>query len=403
MQDLAVLYRDELLNKVIPFWMKYSQDEQYGGYLTSLDRDGSVYDTDKWIWLQGREIWTFATFYRQVEQRPEWLDMALQGAQFIQQFGADPSGAYYFGLTRDGKPLIQPYNLFSDCFCAMGFGALSAIQHDTGRIPPALAVGTDYGELAKKTFEAILGRRENPKGKYNKQVPSTRSLKSFALPMILCNLAMELEGVMGKEYVDRLVKNLVDEIKSQYYKKEWGCILENIAPDGSFADCYEGRLISPGHTIEAMWFLMDAGKRLGDRELIKWAVNITLETLEKGWDKEFSGIYYFLDVKGKYPLQLEWDQKLWWVHLESLIACAKGYLYTGNEALAGWFMKLHDYCWKHFKDPEHPEWYGYLNRRGEVLFPFKGGKWKGCFHLPRALFQIWKTLEQLPSGNSIHL
>lgn len=39
------------------------------------------------------------------------------------------------------------------------------------------------------------------------------------------------------------------------------------------------------------------------------------------------------------------------------------------------------------------EWYGYLNRQGEVLLHLKGGKWKGCFHVPRALMEIWKTLE----------
>jgi N-acylglucosamine 2-epimerase len=381
MQEFALLYRDELLKNVIPFWMKHSKDEQCGGYLTSLDRDGAVYDTDKWMWLQGRQVWMFAVLYQKVEQRPEWLEMAKHGAEFIRRFGADPSGAYYFGLTREGRPLVQPYNIFSDCFCAMGFGALSAI--DGG-----------YGELAKNIFDAILQRRDNPKGKYNKIVGGTRPLKSFALPMILCNLAMELESVMGKVYVDNLVSNLVDEIKTNYYKKEMGCILENVAPGGSFVDSFEGRTISPGHTIEAMWFLMDAGKRLGDDALIRWAADVALEALEKGWDKEFGGIYYFLDIKGKYPLQLEWDQKLWWVHLESLIACAKGYLYTGDNSFAQWFLKLHDYAWKHFKDAEHPEWFGYLNRRGETLFPFKGGKWKGCFHVPRAMLQLWKTLEQ---------
>jgi len=364
--------------------MKHSRDEKCGGYFTSLDRDGSVYDTDKWMWLQGREMWTFAAFYSLIEPRREWLDMALHGAEFIQRHGADSSGAYYFGLTREGKPLIQPYSIFSDCFCAMGFGALAAIQPGMG-----------YEELSRKIFMAILERKDNPKGKYSKQVPHTRPLKSFALPMILCNLAMELENIMGKEYVDQLVKELVKEIRTFYYKKEWDCILENVALNGDFTDCYEGRTISPGHTIEAMWFLMDAGKRLGDEELVTWAADITLKTLDKGWDREFSGLYYFLDVKGKYPLQLEWDQKLWWVHMESLVACAKGYLYTGNDELRQWFLKLHDYTWKHFKDSEYPEWYGYLNRRGEVLFPYKGGKWKGCFHVPRALFQVWKTLEQL--------
>ena len=36
----------------------------------------------------------------------------------------------------------------------------------------------------------------------------------------------------------------------------------------------------------------------------------------------------------------------------------------------------------------------YLNRRGEVLLPLKGGKWKGCFHVPRGLYQLWRILQQ---------
>ena len=55
-QELADQYKSELLDSVLPFWLEHSQDEQYGGYFTCLDRDGSVYDTDKFIWLQGREV-----------------------------------------------------------------------------------------------------------------------------------------------------------------------------------------------------------------------------------------------------------------------------------------------------------------------------------------------------------
>jgi N-acylglucosamine 2-epimerase len=383
MRAFSADYKDELLQRVIPFWLNHSRDKEFGGYLTSLDRDGTVYDTDKWMWLQGREVWTFATMYQKVERRPEWLDMALHGAEFIRRFGLNPDGSIYFGLTREGKPLVQAYSIFSDCFAAMGFGVLAELAPDS-----------DYGSMAKTIFENILKRRQNPKGIYNKLMPGTRPLKSFALPMILCNLALELESVLGEEYINRLIRDLADEIMADYYKKEFGCILENVAPDGSFVDSFEGRTFSPGHTTESMWFLMDVGKRLGDTALIRRAADIILETLEKGWDREFAGIYYFLDVKGKYPLQLEWDQKLWWVHLESLVACAKGYLYTKDEQLARWFTKLHEYTWGRFKDPDYPEWFGYLNRRGEVLFPFKGGKWKGCFHVPRALLQIWQVLEQ---------
>ena len=67
---------------------------------------------------------------------------------------------------------------------------------------------------------------------------------------------------------------------------------------------------------------------------------------------------------------------------------------TGNRKCLAWFEKLDQYMWSHFKDAEYPEWFGYLNRRGEVLLPLKGGKWKGCFHVPRGLYQLWRILQQ---------
>jgi N-acylglucosamine 2-epimerase len=166
-------------------------------------------------------------------------------------------------------------------------------------------------------------------------------------------------------------------------------------PDGAFSDSFEGRLLNPGHAIEGMWFMMDLAHRRGDEKLIRKAVDIALNTLEYGWDKKNGGILYFLDVKGHPPQQLEWDQKLWWVHIETLVTLLKGHLYTGNKACLEWFERVHEYSWKHFADPEHGEWYGYLNRQGEVLLPLKGGKWKGCFHVPRGFYQCWKALNDI--------
>ena len=180
-----------------------------------------------------------------------------------------------------------------------------------------------------------------------------------------------------------------------FYQPQLGLILENVYEDGSFCDSFEGRVMNPGHAIEAMWFIMDLGNRLKDEALINKACTIMLNTLEYGWDNDYGGIFYFLDVKNKPMQQLEWDQKLWWVHVEALVALAKGYVYTKDERCLQWFKKIHDYTWGHFKDTEYSEWFGYLNRRGEVLLELKGGKWKGCFHIPRALYQVFKTFEKL--------
>lgn len=382
MQGYARLYKNELLENVIPFWERYSPDREHGGFFTCLNRDGSVYDTDKFMWLQGRQVWTFSMLYDKVAPQDSWKQMAIKGAEFMQKYGRDEQGNWYFSLTANGKPLVQPYNIFSDCFAAMGFGALYKIsQHQP------------YKQIAIDTFQNILQRRHNWKGQYNKAYPGTRPLKNFSLPMILCNLSLELEHILGSEMVATLAKEVMQEVMEVFYQPQLGCVLENVSPDGSFVDCYEGRLLNPGHAIESMWFIMDLAARFHDPALIQKARTIMLETLEAAWDKQHGGIFYFMDVKG-YPLQqLEWDQKLWWVHVETLVGLAKAWRLTGDEACAAWFRKVHDYTWAHFKDVQYSEWYGYLNRAGQPLLTLKGGKWKGCFHIPRGLYQVWKTLE----------
>lgn len=249
--------------------------------------------------------------------------------------------------------------------------------------------------MAKRTFDIVLSKVSNPKGKWNKAAPGARALKSFALPMILCNVALEIEPLLDPDFLQRTIDTCVHEVMDVFYRPELGLIVEHLGTDGELVDCFDGRLLNPGHAIEAMWFIMDLGKRLGRKDLIEKAVQIALREAEYGWDKQYGGIFYFMDRLGQPCQQLEWDQKLWWVHIETLITMLKGYALTGNEECLVWFERVHHYVWTHFTDPDFPEWYGYLNRRGEVLLPLKGGKWKGCFHVPRGLYQIWRELEAI--------
>ncbi|AVM49360.1 AGE family epimerase/isomerase [Capnocytophaga sp. oral taxon 878] len=384
-QKLEKQYRDELLQNVIPFWLEKSQDKEFGGYFTCLDRQGNVFDTDKFIWLQGREVWLFSMLYNRVEKRQEWLDAAIQGAEFLKKYGHDGNLNWYFSLDREGNPLVEPYNIFSYTFATMAFGQLS------------IATGNkEYADIAKKTFDIILSKQDNPKGKWSKAYPGTRSLKNFALPMILCNLALEIEPLLDEAFIKQTMETCIHEVMEVFLRPELGgIVVENVNTDGSLSDTFEGRHLNPGHAIEAMWFIMDLGERLKRPDLIEKAVETTLKMIDYGWDKQYGGIYYFMDRKGCPPQQLEWDQKLWWVHIETLISLIKGYQLTGSKECLVWFEKIHNYTWQHFKDPEYREWWGYLNRQGEVLLELKGGKWKGCFHVPRGLFQVWKTIEKI--------
>ncbi|MEX0775404.1 MAG: AGE family epimerase/isomerase [Phycisphaeraceae bacterium] len=386
-KPLRKLYADALLNDVIPFWERHSPDRECGprgGYFTCLDRQGNVFDTDKFIWLQARQVWMFSKFHNVLEARPQWLEMAASGARFLADHGRDDQGDWYFALTRQGRPLVAAYNVFSDCFAAMAFA-------EFGR-----ASGQAWAtELGASTFQRILDRWDNPKGKYNKLVPGTRPMRSMVLPMITVNLAMELgQGPQGVS-VEQVVRDNLTTIMSTFVDRKAGLIFEHVAPDGSHPDTFDGRLINPGHGIECMWFVMAAAGRLGDTAMIELAADALLDQLQFGWDEQYGGIQYFLDAQGKPPQQLEWNQKLWWVHIETLIGLLMGYHLTGRPVFAQWYQRVHDYTWSHFPDPEFGEWYGYLDRRGEVLLPLKGGKWKGCFHVPRGLWMCMTILDQM--------
>jgi len=383
-KKLAKQYKDELFDKVLPFWLNNSLDKEYGGYFTCLERDGSVFDTDKFMWLQGREVWMFSMLYNKVEKRQEWLDAAILGAEFMKKYGHDGNLDWYFSVTREGDPIVEPYNIFSYTFATMAFGQL------------AIATGNkEYEEIAKKTFEKVLKRADNPKDKWNKLHPGTRPMKNFALPMILCNLALEIEPLIDPEFLRNAIENSINCTLEFIRPELGGLVVENIGADGKLVDSMDGRHMNPGHSIESMWFLMDLGKRLNRPELIEKAKDTALRMVEYGWDKKYDGIFYFMDLKGHPTQELEWDQKLWWVHIETLITMIKGYRLTGDKRCLEWFNRVHDYVWSHFADPEYPEWFGYLNRRGEVLLTLKGGKWKGCFHVPRGLYQVWQVLEEL--------
>ena len=296
-KQLAFQYKKELLKNVLPFWLEKSQDKEFGGYFSCLDRDGSVYDTDKFVWLQGREVWMFAMLYNSLDRKQAWLDAAVQGGEFLKKYGHDGNYDFYFSLTRDGRPLVQPYNIFSNTFACMAFAQL------------AKATGSEeYAEIARRTFRRILERRNNPKGQWLKAYPGTRPMKDFALPMIICNMALEVEDIINDpELIERTIDESVHEIVDVFWQPQLGVIMENLAPDGSMVDCFEGRKVNPGHDLEAMWFLMNIGIRRNDKALIEKAVEISLSVIEYGWDKQYGGIFYFMDCKGHPTQELEWD------------------------------------------------------------------------------------------------
>ena len=203
------LYKSALLDDIMPFWQQHSPDQEFGGYFTCLDTAGKVYNKDKFVWLQARQVWTFSMLYNRVERKAAWLEMAQLGAEFLKKYGRDDEGNWYFSLTQEGKPLVQPYNIFSDCFACMAFAQYS------------IASGEEESkEIAQKTFENILKRRDNPKGKYSKAYPGTRPLINVDLDIILANLMLEVEGVLSPEQIQQTTNHSLNIVLNTFWDDE---------------------------------------------------------------------------------------------------------------------------------------------------------------------------------------
>ncbi|MCB0130043.1 MAG: AGE family epimerase/isomerase, partial [Caldilineaceae bacterium] len=137
---LLQVYRDGLLSDTLPFWIDHSVDREHGGFLTCLDRDGSVLDTDKGIWVQGRFTWLLATLYQTVEPRSEWLDLARHGIDFLRRAGFDDDGRMFFLVTQDGHPLRKRRYLFSEAFTVAALAAYGQAAGDQNAVDQAVDI-----------------------------------------------------------------------------------------------------------------------------------------------------------------------------------------------------------------------------------------------------------------------
>ncbi len=376
------IYKEELYERVIPFWLKYSLDKQHGGYFTCLDEDGKVYDTKKYMWLHGRQSWLFSKLYNTVEQRAEWLKAAKLGVDFMKKHGITPEGRVYFSLTREGKPYHIQRKIFSECFYVMALSEYAKAVNDNKMLKEALDI---FEKILKWSRDLTLIGRPKLSG-----IPP---VSSFAIPMILLDLITCIMDTHKNINYKNIADKCVQEI-CLHVNKNIKAVLENVGTDGSLIDSPEGRLLNPGHAIEASWFLFHYNEEKQDKEIEKTALQIIDWSLEQGWDKKYGGIFNFLYYKNLPLLQLEWSMKLWWPHTEALYALLLAFINTKNIKYWNQFEKIFEWTFRHFPDKKHGEWYGYLDQQGNKTHTLKGSAYKGCFHIPRFLLYSIKLLEK---------
>ncbi len=383
----AEKYKEDLTENIMPFWLKNGLDREHGGIYTCLNRDGSLMDTTKSVWFQGRFAFTCSFAYNQVAQNQEWLDAAKSTLDFIEKYCFDENRRMYFEVTADGTPLRLRRYVFSESFAAIAMAEYAAATGDAEYARKALAVFKDM-----RRFLNTPGILEP------KYLPTVQS-QGHSITMIMINVASCIKKVIEDPELDIQIDESVHALRTYFMHPEFKALLETVGPNGEFIDTLSGRTINPGHCIETAWFLFDVAEaRGGDKELTDLALTILDWSWDWGWDEQYGGIINFRDCKNLPSQDYAQDMKFWWPQTEAIIATLYAYKLTGNERYLKMHRMISDWTYAHFPDSEYGEWYGYLHRDGSVAQPAKGNLFKGPFHIPRMMTKAYTLCQEILTG-----
>ena len=380
----AESYKTDLTENIMPFWMEHGWDKVNGGVYTCLDRDGSLIDTTKSVWFQGRFAFICAYAYNNVEKNPMWLEAAKSTLDFIEKHCFDENGRMYFSVTAEGKPLRMRRYVFSETFAAIAMSEY------------ALATGEQkYAERALQIFKDTQRFLTTP-GILAPKFEESVQLQSHSIIMILINVGSCIRKVINDPKLTEQIDESIAKLKKFFIHPEFKCLLETVGKNGEFVDTCMGRTINPGHCIETSWFIMEEAKQRGwDKEITDMAVQIFDWSWDWGWDKQYGGIINFRDCRNLPSQDYSQDMKFWWPQTETIIASLYAYLATGDDEYIYKHQRISEWTYAHFPDTEFGEWYGYLHRDGTVAQPAKGNLFKGPFHIPRMMIKAYSLCQEI--------
>jgi N-acylglucosamine 2-epimerase len=392
------VYLHELLHFVVPFWLKHGRDRECGGYYVCLRRDGTPYDLDKVsTWSLGRVSWAFAYLYNNLRPDPEWLTMALQGIDFMYRYGFDPSGRMYGALSRDGKPLAGPFDIYHDLFAAQASAECFRATAD-----PSLL------STAKRLLFAIDHLLDKPEANpFRLYFPAERQISAHPEHLILLETAQMMRGLDEDPAYDRIAGKAIEHILGLHYSEEAGAVLEYADVRGMHLPPWMGRWACPGHMFELSWMLVREGDYRGRPELVEKGLKVADWAMRLGWNRELGGIANDVNLDGEVCVGMKLFPNgplvLWWQMQEALYTNLLAYFVSGEQRFLERYEVARDYTFARFPDHEYGEWYGVFSPEGKLLDGgAKGTDIKSCQHTVRTLYNCYDLLARHAAREAGH-
>jgi mannobiose 2-epimerase len=400
MHDLRQKVEAELLTDILPFWLKYTLDDEYGGFRGQIANDlATDPHAAKGLILNARILWTFSRAFRYYRD-PVYLSTARRAYEYLtRSFWDGEFGGVYWMVDYQGRPIDTKKRIYGQAFAVYALAEYAHSSGDAEALDKAMqlverieAAGHDnqhggYFETYERDWTLAQDQRLSDVDLDEKKSMNTHLHLLEAYAALLHRREDATVRLRLRELIELFLGHILDPATQHFilfFDEQW-------RPQSS--------KISFGHDIEGSWLLCEAAEILGDAPLIERvreaAVRMVQAVLEQGIDGD-GGLLYEAGPQGILD-----SDKHWWPQAEAVVGFLNAWQISGQPR----FMIAAERSWafieEHIVDRQHGEWFWLVSRLGEPgAGRDKVGPWKCPYHNSRACFEVMERLDALEAGSS---
>ena len=390
--ELRDKYRSDLFDEFLPFMDKHIIDHKLGGFMCDADRDGTLLDTNKRIWYQGRGVWVYSFLYNNIDNDPKYLEVARKTVEWLDKTTPPKGRLWNPWYTRDGKPIgKEETEIYSDLHVAQGYTQYAVASGDMS-----------YWDKAKDIWRKCVDVYNNRPGYgidahfYQVQINEKKRYDGVTNPRIVghwmdfLTLVTQMLEVKPDDELEAFAHLDVNSVLNKHYNPDFGLITEYLNKDYSRIKGAQGREVT-GHTLETLWMILYEAVRRRDKALFDKAAGYLQHHIEVLYDYVYEGSYQgLMDVD-----TMEFDMtKALWVQDEILVGCMYAYEHLGIQWAKDWYERVYKFVQEKASLKKYglPLWNIYADRKMTFVPHYNR---IGNYHHPRELMLNLLSIERM--------
>lgn len=389
--------RKELVEDILPFWMRHTVDRENGGFYGTIGCNLEVEkESPRAAVINTRILWTFSAACKL--GHPQYREMADWAYNYIvEKFWDKEYGGIYWMLDWKGNPVNDRKQIYAQAFAVY---AMAEYFRATGRADSLERARQLFWLIEEKSHEPVYGgyleacSREwgalEDQRLSEKDLNSPKSMNTHLHVMeAYTNLlrawpSPELRA-RQKELIEVTMDRIVDGPTAHFklfFDNQWNSLNDHV---------------SYGHNIEGSWLLYEAAEVLGDAALLDRARKLSLRMAEGVYEEALDtdgSLFYEADSKGA----LIDPNKHWWAQAEAVVGFYNAYQLSGELRFLKQAGRVWEYIEQKVVDKVHGEWHAKLKPDGT---PFTAeedsdaclvGPWKCPYHNSRVCLEMMSRL-----------